>query len=244
MPVPVPVPRAVPRAVLVDLYGTLVEDDDAVVARICADVAARSGAPVADVEAAWTTHLWAGGDAHGDAFRALADLTRSTLGHLAEAFGVAVDVDAWLTTSRAAWRAPRLLPDARAFLGAIDAMNMPVCLVSDVDRDDAAAVLAHHALHVDAVVTSEDARAYKPRPEPFLLALERLGVAPADAVHVGDSPAADVAGAHALGIAAVLVDRAGRARPEAHGAAHVVRSLAAVPVEVLRPSGRERPAGA
>lgn len=47
-------------------------------------------------------------------------------------------------------------------------------------------------------MTSEDARAYKPRPEPFRLALDRLGLCPGDVLHVGDSPASDVAGAQAL----------------------------------------------
>jgi len=48
------------------------------------------------------------------------------------------------------------------------------------------AVLNHHGITVDIVVTSEDARAYKPRPEPFRLALQRLGLAATDVIHIGD----------------------------------------------------------
>lgn len=49
------------------------------------------------------------------------------------------------------------------------------------------------------VVTSAEAGAPKPDPEPFHLALRRLGVAPERALHVGDSPA-DEEGARAAGV--------------------------------------------
>ncbi|MFC8191453.1 HAD family hydrolase [Cellulomonas sp. NPDC057328] len=214
------------RAVLVDLYGTLVADDDVLVADLSARLSARAGVPVADVAAAWHAHQWAAGDvAHGDAFRTLADLTRATLAHLGAAFAVPVDVEAELAVLRAAWRRPALLPDAAAFLAGLD---VPVCVVSDADRADARAALALHGLPVREVVTSEDVRAYKPRPEPFRRALDRLGVDPREAVHVGDSGTADVGGASALGIPTVHVDRGGRGLPPGVVASTVVGSLAAV----------------
>ncbi|HEX3905761.1 MAG TPA: HAD family hydrolase [Polyangia bacterium] len=46
----------------------------------------------------------------------------------------------------------------------------------------------------------------KPDPRIFAIALERLGVAPGDALMVGDSPSADVDGARAVGIRAALID--------------------------------------
>jgi len=51
----------------------------------------------------------------------------------------------------------------------------------------------------DAVVTSAEAGVAKPDPAVFLLALERLGVPPAHAAHVGDSEA-DEEGARAAGL--------------------------------------------
>ncbi|WP_415381327.1 HAD family hydrolase [Halosimplex sp. TS25] len=65
---------------------------------------------------------------------------------------------------------------------------------------------------------------YKPDPEPFHIALEELGVETERAVHVGNSLASDVTGAHAAGLRSVwiadgeLVDP----EPEPH---HVVDSL-------------------
>ena len=51
----------------------------------------------------------------------------------------------------------------------------------------------------------------KPHPTIFQAVLERLGVAPADAAMIGDSPEDDVEGARAAGIrAAFLLDREDR----------------------------------
>jgi|SRR5579863_1399215 len=46
----------------------------------------------------------------------------------------------------------------------------------------------------------------KPDPRIFQLALDRLGVHPAEALMVGDSPSADIEGARAVGIRAALID--------------------------------------
>jgi 2-haloalkanoic acid dehalogenase type II len=51
----------------------------------------------------------------------------------------------------------------------------------------------------DTVVTAEAAGAYKPRPEPYRLALDRLGVRPSRAVFVAGSPA-DITGAEGAGM--------------------------------------------
>ena len=51
----------------------------------------------------------------------------------------------------------------------------------------------------DTVVTAEAARAYKPRPEPYKLALDRLGIQPARTLFVAGSPA-DITGAGGAGM--------------------------------------------
>ena len=57
---------------------------------------------------------------------------------------------------------------------------------------------------LDVVVTHEDTSRHKPDPEPVLLAVEKLGGIPAEAVYVGDSPfdigAAKAAGAYAVAV--------------------------------------------
>src|SRR5262249_17301629 len=62
---------------------------------------------------------------------------------------------------------------------------------------------------LDGTVTSAEAGARKPDPAIFAAALELAGVGPGEAVHVGDTPDEDVAGAQAAGIRPLLIDRDG-----------------------------------
>jgi HAD superfamily hydrolase (TIGR01509 family) len=59
---------------------------------------------------------------------------------------------------------------------------------------------------LDAVVDSTVVGVTKPDPRIFQIALDRLGVAAADTLMVGDSPSADTEGASAAGIRAALID--------------------------------------
>jgi putative hydrolase of the HAD superfamily len=80
---------------------------------------------------------------------------------------------------------------------------------------------------VDGAVASAELGAAKPEPAIFARGLALAGVDAADACHVGDSPGADVRGALAAGLRAVLVVRDGAAVP-AHGVP-AIRSLAELP---------------
>jgi putative hydrolase of the HAD superfamily len=53
----------------------------------------------------------------------------------------------------------------------------------------------------------------KPDPRIFQAALQKHGLAPADAAHIGDSETNDICGATHLGLKAILVDRSGQQAP-------------------------------
>lgn len=76
------------------------------------------------------------------------------------------------------------------------------------------------------VVTSAAVGAGKPAPAIFRYALHLAGVAPGDALHVGDSLAEDVRGAQACGIRAVLLCRPGSEPPVVPGDVPRIASLA------------------
>ncbi len=65
------------------------------------------------------------------------------------------------------------------------------------------------ARHLDFVLDSSEVGVEKPDPRIFQLALARAGVAPAEAVYVGDLYSVDVLGARAAGLPAVLLDPGG-----------------------------------
>lgn len=62
---------------------------------------------------------------------------------------------------------------------------------------------------VDFIVSSCLVGCEKPDPRIFHAALERAGVSPAEALHVGDQPLSDVVGALGVGMGALLIDRDG-----------------------------------
>lgn len=80
---------------------------------------------------------------------------------------------------------------------------------------------------VDGIVTSAELGVTKPGAAVFEAALSLTGASAAEAVHVGDSPANDVDGAHGVGIRAILLSRSGEtAAPEG---VPVIASLAELP---------------
>jgi putative hydrolase of the HAD superfamily len=87
--------------------------------------------------------------------------------------------------------------------------GLKIGLVSNTGRD-LDAFVRHHGLDVDAAVGSGAYGKTKPHPTIFRFALEQLGVAPEEAVMVGDSIEDDVEGARAVGMRAMLLDRDGR----------------------------------
>lgn len=69
----------------------------------------------------------------------------------------------------------------------------------------------------------------KPDPHPFRTALQQAGVPAAAAVHIGDHPGDDIAGAQASGLRAVWFNPQGKAWGEAPAPDAQVRSLAELP---------------
>ncbi len=115
--------------------------------------------------------------------------------------------------------APQLLygPDSHVFelfhdviptLDAIKAMGIRIGIISNWDYT------LHRVIRYlnvqdrfEHVVASLEEGVEKPHPMLFELTLERFGVSPADAVHVGDDPLDDLRGAKNAGMRAFLLDR-------------------------------------
>jgi putative hydrolase of the HAD superfamily len=102
----------------------------------------------------------------------------------------------------------RVFPEVPAALDALAAAGCRLAAVSDWDCSlpEALATVGLRE-RFEAVVSSAEVGASKPEPEVFRLALTRLGVAPARALHCGDDPERDCAGAAAAGLGAVLLAR-------------------------------------
>ncbi len=102
----------------------------------------------------------------------------------------------------------RLYPDAIPTLVELKNRGYRLGLITNVTDDPTEDVERMGLLSLlDVVVASCLAKCDKPNPRIFQIALEKLGAAPGQAVHVGDQLLADVKGATAAGIAGILLDR-------------------------------------
>ncbi|HET7453802.1 MAG TPA: HAD-IA family hydrolase [Thermoanaerobaculia bacterium] len=104
-----------------------------------------------------------------------------------------------------------LYPDVLPVLDLLAERGTPLAVVSNWDSS-LGPLLDAHALtsRFSAVLVSAVEKSGKPHPEIFHRACRRLGLSPADVLHVGDSLEEDYEAARNAGLAAVLLDRGGR----------------------------------
>lgn len=209
-------PRAF-DAVLFDLDGTLV-DSEPIWFAVLRSVVAEFG-----------------GDLPEHAHAALHGSDRPTTTRvLRERFGLAGDTEAFwarvVVRLEADLAHVRPMPNAAAWVEGVAAAGRPRAVVSNSPRAMVDASLAPQpwARHLDVRFAIEDVPRGKPHPDGYLLAAERLGVAPARCLVIEDSlagaRAARAAGAVCLFVTNGLVD------PEAARALtpHVVPALPAL----------------
>jgi putative hydrolase of the HAD superfamily len=211
-----------PRAVLFDLDDTLFDHHGgarAALEAVQACHACLTALPFPDLERA---HAVALEELHQDVLAgrvALDDARRERFRRLlADAGGDAT----WEDADRAArayrgryLETRRAVAGAAALLQAVKA-RARVGIVSNnllAEQQDKLKVCGLDTW-VDVLVVSEEAGIAKPDPAIFRLALDRLQCAPAEAVMIGDSWPADVAGAGAAGIRAIWFNPAGLEPPD------------------------------
>ena len=82
-----------------------------------------------------------------------------------------------------------------------------IAVLSNADDDFLLPGVERLGVEFEAVLSSEEARVYKPRPELFQEMLRRLKVDPQEVIYVGDRQLEDVQGAHQAGMRAVWINR-------------------------------------
>jgi len=124
--------------------------------------------------------------------------------------------DAAIQSALAAWRrgynAPMgfwtaMEPEADEALRLARQRGLRTAVISN-SNGTVADILAHLGLtqYLEFVIDSSKVGVEKPDPRIFRIALERAGLAPGEAVYVGDLYSIDVLGARAAGLRAILMD--------------------------------------
>jgi 2-haloalkanoic acid dehalogenase type II len=98
-------------------------------------------------------------------------------------------------------------PDVNAALRSLSQRHK-LAVISNVDRRLLGGTIRQFPIRFDALITAEDARAYKPDPVVFRCALERMGLA-----HVAFGADYDLKPAHEAGMCVIYLNRGGAAVP-------------------------------
>lgn len=201
------------RALMLDFYGTLVEEDAPILAAIVDRVAANSPEQPQprDVSRRWWELMGnMVGESYGSAFRLQREIELDSLTQILHEYHVDLPTESLAQPIFNYWQHPRAYPGAAELLRN---PALPVCIVSNIDTADLLAALEYRGWRVPLFVTSETCRAYKPRREMFDAALRLLDCSAQEALHVGDSISSDVVGAQRVGVDVAWVNKHHAALP-------------------------------
>jgi HAD superfamily hydrolase (TIGR01509 family) len=200
------------RAIFFDAGNTLIRMDYTVILAELARLGVR--VTLADLERAeWRARIRLDASFAPGASTEHPDTGERYLRFILDELGVR---DATIQTALSSWRrgydAPMglwtaLEPEADAGLRLAREHGLRTAVISN-SNGTVADILAHLGLasHLDFVIDSSRVGVEKPDPRIFRIALERAGLAPDEAVYVGDLYSIDVVGARAAGLRAILMD--------------------------------------
>ncbi|GIP33454.1 HAD family hydrolase [Paenibacillus sp. J2TS4] len=213
------------KAVFLDFYGTLVHEDDVFIEEICRKI--MTSTPTQTTTKAIGRYWW---DSFSKTFQSSYGGNFKTQREIE--LGALEDTIAYYKSSENPielseilydhWQAPQLFDDTNLFL---ESISIPQVILSNIDRNDIQSAMNHNALSFDHVITSEDVKSYKPRPEMFQEALAAYNLKPIEVLHVGDSLTSDVTGAQNVGIKAAWINRKNKELPQNYSPDYVVTSL-------------------
>jgi len=191
------------RVLTFDCYGTLIDWESGIFAALRPILVAHNKTLPDSALLKLYSELEA--TAEGREFRPYREVLRSVVrgfGKRLEFTPTAAQISS-LPDSLADWQP---FPDTIAALRQLKS-RYQLAIISNIDDD----LFAHTALKLevkfDYVITAQQARAYKPSLRIFKLAQERIGVAPEQWLHVGQSIYHDVIPAKSLGITTAWVNR-------------------------------------
>jgi len=145
---------------------------------------------------------------------------------------VGVENDALRAKLLSTYRVLDAYPEVAGVLADLKARGATVSILTNGDPDMIADAVASAGIgpHLDAVMTVHEAGIYKPDPRVYDLVTRRFACRPGE-VSFQSSNRWDIAGAHVAGFRTVWINRLGL--PDEYPdmpAAHVIRSLAPLPV--------------
>jgi 2-haloalkanoic acid dehalogenase type II len=195
------------KAVFLDFYGTLVHEDNKVIAEITKEISENSplDAKPHEIDSFWWKSFSAlCSNSHGKTFQTQRVIEQISLNDTLLQYKC--DLDSQILSQKLFdyWQYPTVFDDTKTF---INKCNLPIYVLSNIDRTDIITAIKYNNLNLSDVITSEDVSSYKPRAEMFLRALDCYKLLTSEVLHIGDSLTSDIKGAQDSGIKACWVNR-------------------------------------
>ncbi len=229
------------KAVFFDFVGTLITKvgENVTHQNIVREVLRRAGRDDLDYLRIWEEYEEESSalfkELAGKPYVKIRDVDTEAMKKVADRYGFSVPDDFWGISLSMHERFGELFPDAVDTINALKDLGLHVGIITDSDNDYIETHLRALGIYdlFEGITTSEDAGFYKPHERPFLLALERAGVKPEEAIYIGDNPAKDCVGARNVGMLSVLLDPEGKKRDLWGDCDFVVSKLSDV-VEIVK----------
>ena len=199
--------------VIFDMYDTLVANEPQLWETTFADIVREQAL---DTTPERLARAWLPGDEGfrnrrflpGAPFETYFEGWRAAFQQAFAALGVAGDADAASNKSIRDLSQRSPFPETKEALALLQE-NWRTAVLSNADDRYLIPNLQLLGVNFEAILSSEEARCYKPAPELFLSMLRRLGVSAAETVYVGDKQFEDVQGAGGVGMHTVWINRPG-----------------------------------
>ncbi len=193
------------KAITMDFYGTLVRDNNPVIRDICKRIsqsAVKMIVSPADVGMAW----WRIVDEmmHSGTFYDSKTLEQTALKKIVEDYRSVENPDALFEEVMESLKKPMIYPDAETFL---DRIPVSFAIIENMDKDILEDAMCYTQIEAENVISSEDAKVYKPSPEIFEAAAEKLKLKPSEILHAGSSIQYDIAPAKKAGMKTCWINR-------------------------------------
>ena len=144
------------KALLMDLYGTMVRENDGLIRDIARRVCETSPQVISPGDVAhywWETMNGHFRSHNGDDFKPMAELEELALLELAGRFESRFNVQDALEEIALSWQRPEVYSDVRQLMFRLP---LPICVVANGDREPIVAAVKYAQLEVQAIVTSEE----------------------------------------------------------------------------------------
>jgi 2-haloacid dehalogenase/putative hydrolase of the HAD superfamily len=198
------------KAIFLDFYGTLVEEDDKIVFSIVENVVNNSKNNKinnSDVGQFWWKEFTSLCHIHnGDNFKLQKEIEYISLTNTIKNFESDINVENELKKQFEYWKKPTIFSDSIFFL---EKIQFPVIIVSNIDRNEIIKAIDYIKIDVKNVITSEDTLYYKPNENMFKIAMEKNNLKVNEIIHIGDSLSSDILGANNVNIKSIWLNRKG-----------------------------------